>query len=126
MPKLKIDGKEITVPEGINLIEAAKLAGVAVPHYCYHPKLSIAGNCRICLVEIEKQPKLQIACNTKVAEGMVVSTNSPKVTEGRQSVLEFILVNHPIDCPVCDQAGECKLQEYYMSLDRKPSRVEED
>jgi NADH-quinone oxidoreductase subunit G len=125
MPKITIDGKELEVPAGINLIEAAKLAGVAVPHYCYHPKLSIAGNCRICLVEIEKQPKLQIACNTKVAEGMVVRTSGPKVEEGRQSVLEFILVNHPIDCPVCDQAGECKLQDYYMKLDGKPSRMEE-
>jgi len=126
MPKVTIDGKEIEVPAGMNLIEAAKLAGAAVPHYCYHPKLSIAGNCRICLVEIEKQPKLQIACNTKVAEGMVVRTTGTKVEEGRQSVLEFILVNHPIDCPVCDQAGECKLQEYYMQLDRKPSRMEEE
>ncbi|HSA60122.1 MAG TPA: 2Fe-2S iron-sulfur cluster-binding protein [bacterium] len=126
MPKVTIDGKEIEVPAGMNLIEAAKLAGASVPHYCYHPKLSIAGNCRICLVEIEKQPKLQIACNTKVAEGMVVRTTGPKVEEGRQSVLEFILVNHPIDCPVCDQAGECKLQQYYMQLDRKPSRMEEE
>ncbi len=126
MPKLTIDGKEIEVPAGINLIEAAKLAGVAVPHYCYHPKLSIAGNCRICLVEIEKQPKLQIACNTKVAEGMVVRTQSPKVVEGRQSVLEFILVNHPIDCPICDQAGECKLQQYYMEYDLKASRMTEE
>jgi NADH-quinone oxidoreductase subunit G len=126
VPKVTIDGKEIEVPAGINLIEAAKLAGAAVPHYCYHPKLSIAGNCRICLVEIEKQPKLQIACNTKVAEGMVVKTSGTKVEEGRQSVLEFILVNHPIDCPVCDQAGECRLQEYYMKLDRKPSRMEEE
>lgn len=125
MPKLTIDGKEIEAPEGTNLIEAAKLAGKEVPHYCYHPRLSIAGNCRICQVEIEKQPKLQIACNTKVAEGMVVKTDSPRVLEARQAVLEFILVNHPIDCPVCDQAGECKLQEYYMGHDLKPSRMEE-
>ena len=126
MPKITINGKEINAPDGLNLIEAGKLAGVQVPHYCYHPKLSIAGNCRICLVEIEKQPKLQIACNTKVAEGMVVKTQSPRVLEARQSVLEFILVNHPIDCPVCDQAGECKLQEYYMKHDLKASRMEEE
>lgn len=126
MPKVTIDGKEIEVPAGMNLIEAAKLAGAAIPHYCYHPKLSVAGNCRICLVEIEKQPKLTIACNTKVAEGMVVHTRSPKVLEGRQSVMEFILVNHPIDCPVCDQAGECRLQEYYMQHDLKPSRMTEE
>jgi NADH-quinone oxidoreductase subunit G len=126
MPKLTIDGTEIEAPEGMNLIEAAKLAGKQVPHYCYHPKLSVAGNCRICMVEIEKQPKLQIACNTTVQEGMVVKTDSARALEGRQAVLEFILVNHPIDCPVCDQAGECKLQEYYMQHDRQVSRMEEE
>ncbi len=126
MPKLTIDGKEVEVPEGTNLIEAGRNIDSKIPHYCYHSKLSIAGNCRICLVEIEKQPKLQIACNTKAMEGMVVHTKSPKVLEARQSVMEFILVNHPIDCPVCDQAGECKLQEYYMRHDLKPSRMEEE
>ncbi len=126
MPKLTIDSKVVEAPEGMNLIEAASLAGAEVPHYCYHPRLSVAGNCRVCMVEIEKQPKLQIACNTKVTEGMVVQTRSPRVLEARQSVLEFILVNHPIDCPVCDQAGECKLQEYYMQHDLKVSRMEEE
>ncbi len=126
MPKLIIDGKEIQAPDGMNLIEAARLAGSSIPHFCYHKKLSISGNCRICLVEIEKQPKLQIACNTKVAEGMVVQTRNLKVLEARQSVMEFILVNHPIDCPICDQAGECKLQEYYMRHDLKPSRMTEE
>jgi len=126
MPKLTIDGKEVEAPEGANLIEAGKKIGAKVPHYCYHRKLSIAGNCRICLVEIEKSPKLQIACNTPVAEGMVVQTKSSKVLEARQSVMEFILINHPIDCPVCDQAGECKLQEYYMRHDLKPSRMAEE
>ena len=126
MPKVTINGKEIDAPAGLNLIDAAKLAGAKVPHYCYHPKLSISGNCRICLVEIEKQPKLAIGCNTKVADGMVVQTDSPKVKEGRQAVLEFILVNHPIDCPVCDQAGECKLQQYYMHYDLKASRMAEE
>jgi len=126
MPKVTIDGKELEAPAGMNIVDAAKLVGVQIPHYCYHPKLSIAGNCRICLVEIEKQPKLTIACNTKVSDGMVVHTDTPKVVEGRQSVLEFILVNHPIDCPICDQAGECKLQQYYMQLDLKPSRMTEE
>lgn len=124
--KVTIDGKDLEVPAGSNLIEVAKQAGSSVPHYCYHKKLSIAGNCRICLVDIEKTPKLSIACNTKVADGMVVHTNNQKVLEARQTVLEFILVNHPIDCPVCDQAGECKLQDYYMKHDLKPSRMVED
>ena len=103
MPKLTIDGKEVEVPAGTTVIQAAERLGIFVPRYCYHPGLSIAGNCRICLVEIEKAPKLQIACNTPVAEGMVVRTNSQKVVEGQQSVLEFLLINHPLDCPVCDQ-----------------------
>lgn len=114
MPKLEIDGREITVEDGLNLIQAAERLGIEIPHYCYHPGLSISGNCRMCLVEIEKMPKLQIACNTKVAEGMVVKTTSPKVKTAQAAVLEFILINHPIDCPICDQAGECKLQDYYM------------
>lgn len=126
MPKIKVDGIEVTVPEGINLIEAAKCAGREVPHYCYHSKLSVSGNCRMCLVEIEKQPKLQIACNTKVQEGMSFNTCNPRVKEAQQFVLEFILVNHPIDCPVCDQAGECKLQQYYMKYDARPSRFAEN
>ena len=109
MPKLTIDGKEVEVPAGTTVIQAAEKLGIFVPRYCYHPGLSIAGNCRICLVEIEKAPKLQIACNTPVAEGMVVRTNSQKVVEGQQSVLEFLLINHPLDCPVCDQSGECDL-----------------
>ena len=111
---LTVDGKSIAVPEGTTVLQACEQAGSPVPFYCYHPGLSIAGNCRICLVEIEKTPKLQIACYTRVAEGMVVRTNSDKALEGRQHVLEFLLANHPLDCPVCDQAGECWLQDYYM------------
>jgi NADH-quinone oxidoreductase subunit G len=114
MPKLEIDGREVTVEDGLNLIQATERLGIEVPHYCYHPGLSISGNCRMCLVEIEKMPKLQIACNTRVAEGMVVKTTSPKVKVAQAAVLEFLLINHPIDCPICDQAGECKLQDYYM------------
>ena len=94
------------------------MLGIEIPHYCYHPALTIVGNCRMCLVEIEKAPKLQIACNTKVTEGMVVHTKSAKTKAAQRAVLEFLLINHPIDCPVCDQAGECKLQDYYMEYDR--------
>ena len=111
---LSIDGKSVTVPEGTIVLQACERAGSPVPFYCYHPGLSIAGNCRICLVEIEKTPKLQIACYTRVAEGMIVRTTSDNVLKGRQEVLEFLLANHPLDCPVCDQAGECWLQDYYM------------
>ena len=114
MPKLTIDGKEIEVPAGTNLIEAARLAGIEVPHYCYHPGLSVAGQCRLCMVDIEKAPKPTIACNTQATDGMVVLTQTDRVRETRQSIMEFHLVNHPLDCPVCDQAGECFLQIYYM------------
>ena len=122
MPKVTINGKELDAPEGINVIQAADMLGIEIPHYCYHPALTIVGNCRMCLVEIEKAPKLQIACNTKVTEGMVVHANSDRTKTAQRAVLEFLLVNHPIDCPVCDQAGECKLQDYYMDYDRQESR----
>src|SRR5678815_2215038 len=112
--KITIDGKEVITTKGRTVIQVADEIGVTIPRYCYHPKLSIAGNCRMCLVEIEKMPKLQIACNTVVAEGMVVSTRSPKAVQAHRTTLEFLLVNHPIDCPVCDQAGECYLQDQYM------------
>ena len=114
MPKLTINGKEIEVPAGTNLIEAARAAGAEVPHYCYHPGLSIAGQCRLCMVDIDKVPRPQIACNTQVAEGMVVHTETDRVKDTRRSIMEFHLINHPLDCPVCDQAGECWLQIYYM------------
>src|SRR5436309_1981182 len=122
MPTLEIDGQRIEVPDGLTVIQAAERLGIEIPHYCWHPGLSIAGNCRMCLVEIEKNPKLQIACNTRVADGMVVRTTSEKTKAAQRAVLEFLLINHPIDCPVCDQAGECKLQEYYMDYDRQRSR----
>src|SRR3989304_9111267 len=105
MPTLEIDGKESRVEEGLNLIQAAERLDIEIPHYCYHPGLSISGNCRMCLVEIEKQPKLQIACDTPVAEGMVVHTASEKVQAARRAVLEFLLTNHTLDCPICVQAG---------------------
>ncbi len=114
MPKLIIDGKEIEVEPGTNLIEAARRLGIEVPHYCYHPGLSIAGQCRLCMVDIEKAPRPTIACNTQAADGMVVHTETDRVKETRRSMMEFHLINHPLDCPVCDQAGECWLQIYYM------------
>ncbi len=114
MPKLTIDGKEVEVAPGTNLIEAARQVGVEIPHYCYHPGLSIAGQCRLCMVDIDKVPRPQISCNMTAADGMVVHTQTERVLETRKSVMEFHLVNHPLDCPVCDQAGECWLQIYYM------------
>ncbi|MFT4569153.1 MAG: NADH-quinone oxidoreductase subunit G [Hyphomicrobiaceae bacterium] len=130
MPKVTINGTTIEVPEGTNLVAAAEMAGQEIPHYCYHPGLSVAGNCRMCLVDITAMsatqpkplPKLQIGCNTTVQDGMVVESQSERVEEARRGVLEFLLINHPIDCPICDQAGECKLQEYYMDYGRYGSR----
>ena len=116
MPSLSIDGREVSVPDGTTVIQAAETLGNFIPRYCYHPGLSIAGNCRICLVEVERIPKLQIACNTYVNEGMVVHTKSEKAEDGRRAVLEFLLANHPLDCPVCDQSGECDLQNFYMNF----------
>ncbi len=116
MPKLTIDDREIEVAEGTMVIQAAEQLGVLVPRYCYHPGLSIAGNCRICLVDVENNPKLQIACNLPATEGMVVHTKNDRAEEGRRSVLEFLLANHPLDCPVCDQSGECDLQNFYMDF----------
>jgi NADH-quinone oxidoreductase subunit G len=115
MPKIRIDEHEIEVGERENLIDAAGRLGVHIPHFCYHPALTVAGNCRQCLVEVEGVPKAQIACNTPLRDGMVVHTKSEAIQEARRGVLEYLLLNHPIDCPICDQAGECRLQEYYMS-----------
>ncbi len=126
MPKLTIDGKEIEVPKGTRIIEAARKLGIEIPFYCYHPGLSIAGNCRMCLVEIEKMPKLQLSCHLEAADGMVVRTNTEKVKATRQHVLEFLLLNHPVDCPVCDQAGECWLQDYYLNYGAYTSRLNEN
>jgi len=123
VPTVEIDGRRIEVPDGETVIQAAERLDIEIPHYCWHPGLPIAGNCRMCLVDIEKSPKLQIACNTRVADGMVVHTTSEKTKAAQRAVLEFLLVNHPIDCPVCDQAGECKLQEYHMDYDRQRSRI---
>jgi NADH-quinone oxidoreductase subunit G len=111
---IRVDGKELQVDQGITIIEALDKSCVDLPRYCYHPALSIAGNCRICQVEVENMPRTVIACNTRVQEGMVIHTKSAKAKESQSTVLEFLLANHPLDCPVCDQSGECKLQDYYM------------
>lgn len=126
MYKITIDGKEIQVEPGSTILQAALKAGIDIPHFCWHPALSISGNCRMCLVEIEKMPKLQTACSTLVSDGMVVYTNTEKVAKARRGVLEFLLINHPLDCPICDQAGECRLQDYYMLYGRYESRFTEE
>ncbi len=126
MPTLSIDGKQITVKDGTTVFEAARQSGIAIPHFCYHPKLTIAGNCRMCLVDIEKMPKPAISCNTVALDGMVVHTQTEKVKALQKNVLEFILINHPIDCPVCDQAGECRLQDYYMDYSVRNSEFKEE
>ncbi|HVN32354.1 MAG TPA: 2Fe-2S iron-sulfur cluster-binding protein [Thermoanaerobaculaceae bacterium] len=116
MPKLTIDGRTVEVAAGTNLIEAARTAGIEIPYFCYHPYLTVVGQCRICMVEIEGQPRLAIACATQVADGMVVkSETSERAKEAREAVMEFLLANHPLDCPVCDQAGECLLQDHSMN-----------
>ena len=114
MPKFTLNGKEIEAKNGQTIIQAAGDHGIEIPHYCYHPDLPIDGNCRMCLVDVEKMPKLTPACTTIVNEGMVVRSDNPRVKEAVRGVLEFLLINHPVDCPVCDQAGECRLQDYYM------------
>jgi NADH-quinone oxidoreductase subunit G len=126
MVKIKINGNEYEVDPSKTIIEAAKDLGIHIPHFCWHPKLSVAGSCRMCLVEVEKIPKLAIACATKVADGMVVSTNNERVEKARKAVMEFILINHPLDCPICDEAGECKLQDYSYKYSTGYSRFEEE
>src|SRR5919202_1202504 len=117
-----IEGRQVAVAPGTSILEAAKAAGVLIPHYCYHPGLPVAGVCRMCLVEVEKAPKLAPACATAAAEGQVVHVHSPKALEARKGVLEFLLINHPLDCPICDQAGECELQDYTFQEGRAESR----
>lgn len=126
MPKITIDGKDFEFKQGQTIIEAAKNAGIDIPHFCWHPKLSISGNCRVCLVEVEKMPKLVIACSTLAADGMVVNTQSEKTLDARHAVMEFILINHPLDCPICDEAGECKLQDYAFQHSVGESRFVEE
>ena len=123
MVTLTVEGREVQVPAGTSILEAAKVAGVLVPHYCYHPGLPVAGLCRMCLVEVEKAPKLAPACATSVAEGQVVHVHSEASLKARQGVLELLLINHPLDCPICDQAGECELQDYTFREGRSQGRL---
>jgi NADH-quinone oxidoreductase subunit G len=126
MAKLTIDDRVIEVPDGTRLFDACRQArGEDLPHFCYHPDLSIAGVCRLCQVEIEGMPKLSIACNTTVRDGMVVHTRTPRVQQAVKQVLEMHLINHPVDCPICDQAGECGLQDQYMGYGLYESEVAE-
>jgi len=122
MVNLTIEDRPVTVPEGTTILEAAKLAGILIPHYCYHPGLPIAGVCRMCLVQVEKAPKLAPSCATTVAEGQVVHVYTDKSLEARKGVLEMLLINHPLDCPICDQSGECELQDFTYMEGRKESR----
>ncbi len=122
MVNLTIEGRPVSVPDGTSILEAAKVAGILIPHYCYHPGLPVAGVCRMCLVEVEKAPKLAPSCATPVAEGQVVRVHTERALEARKGVLEFLLINHPLDCPICDQSGECELQDYTYQEGRADSR----
>lgn len=126
MPKVTINEQEIDVPEGITLIQACELAGIEIPRFCYHDRLSVAGNCRMCLVEVERAPKPVASCAMPVNEGMVVRTDSEMVKKAREGVMEFLLINHPLDCPICDQGGECDLQDQAMAYGRGKNRYTEN
>jgi len=121
---LTIDGRQVTVEKGKTVLQAAIENGISVPYYCYHPGIGIDGSCRVCIVKIEKMPKLQTSCSTMCADGMVVSTRTPDVVEARAGVFEFLLINHPLDCPVCDKGGECPLQDFSYQFGRDQSRME--
>jgi NADH-quinone oxidoreductase subunit G len=125
MPKLTIDGVEIEVPPGFSVLQAAEMAGKEIPRFCFHDRLSVAANCRMCLVEVEKAPKPVASCAFPVGEGMVVKTDSPMVRKARRGVMEFLLINHPLDCPICDQGGECDLQDQAMAYGADHSRYTE-
>ena len=126
MADINLDGKTVTVADGSMVMHAADAAGVYIPHFCYHKKLSIAANCRMCLVDIEKMPKPMPACATPVTNGMIVRTKSDKALKAQQSVMEFLLINHPLDCPICDQGGECQLQDLAIGYGKSASRYEEE
>jgi len=126
MPKLTIDGQAIEVPGGITVLQACEMAGVEIPRFCYHERLSVAGNCRMCLVEMEKSPKPIASCAMPVAEGMVIKTDTPMVAKARRGVMEFLLINHPLDCPICDQGGECDLQDQAVAYGFDRSRFHEN
>ncbi len=126
MIEIELDGKKVSVQEGSMVMHAAEAAGTFIPHFCYHKKLSIAANCRMCLVDVEKAPKPMPACATPVTQGMIVRTKSDKAIKAQQSVMEFLLINHPLDCPICDQGGECQLQDLAVGYGKSASRYEEE
>ena len=126
MPKLTVDGIEVEVAPGATVLQACEAAGVEIPRFCYHEKLSIAGNCRMCLVEMEKAPKPVASCAMPAGEGMVIHTDTPKVEKARKGVMEFLLINHPLDCPICYQGGECDLQDQAMGYGMDRSRYLEN
>src|SRR5690606_794853 len=126
MVELTVDGKTVEVPEGSMVMHAAQKVGLYVPHFCYHKKLSIAANCRMCLVDGEKAPKALPACATPGSSGMIVRTNSPKAIAAQKAVMEFLLINHPLDCPICDQGGECQLQDLAVGYGGDDSRYQEE
>jgi NADH-quinone oxidoreductase subunit G len=126
MVEIELDGKKVEVAEGCMVMHAAEKAGTYIPHFCYHKKLSIAANCRMCLVDVEKAPKPMPACATPVTQGMIVRTKSDKAIKAQQSVMEFLLINHPLDCPICDQGGECQLQDLAVGYGGSSSRYEEE
>ena len=125
MVKVTVDGREVDVPNGFSVLQACEMAGVEIPRFCYHERLSVAGNCRMCLVQVEKAPKPIASCSYPVADGMVVMTDTPMVRNGRRGVMEFLLINHPLDCPICDQGGECDLQDQAYSYGGDHSRYQE-
>ncbi len=126
MIEIELDGKKVDIAEGSTVMHAAEKAGTYIPHFCYHKKLSIAANCRMCLVDIEKMPKPMPACATPVTQGMIVRTKTDKAIKAQQSVMEFLLINHPLDCPICDQGGECQLQDLAVGYGASASRYQEE
>ena len=126
MPKLTVDGIEVEVPNGATVLQACEAAGAEIPRFCYHERLSIAGNCRMCLVEMEKSPKPVASCAMPAADGQVIHTRTEKVKKAREGVMEFLLINHPLDCPICDQGGECDLQDQAMAYGRGANRFDEN
>ena len=127
MAKVNIDGEDLEVPDGITVLQACELAGKEIPRFCYHERLSVAGNCRMCLVEVAPgPPKPAASCALPVGNGMNIKTNSPMVKKAREGVMEFLLINHPLDCPICDQGGECDLQDQSMAYGAGNSRFLEN
>src|SRR6187551_3150766 len=124
--EIEIDGKPMEVPDGATVMDAVNQAGIYVPHFCYHKKLSIAANCRMCLVQVEKAPKPLPACATPVTNGMKVQTHSAQAVDAQKGVMEFLLINHPLDCPICDQGGECQLQDLAVGYGGSASRYQEE